>query len=135
MEKPFVDNAARDDRVAQVMVGSFHDEQAEPVPPVVPEAATAVGVRETLSLFLLNKIGLGGLYRPKGAGFPDPGISGEAAGGHTGFHPGSACPRHAGAHLDGGCGGGYAAFDYWGVDGMITNYPRRLRGVLEGRDL
>jgi len=133
--KPFVDMLARYDRVAQVMVGSFHDGQLNLFRQLCPEAATAAGVRETLSLFLLNKIGLGGLYRSKAQAFQIPEYQGRLRVVTPGFI------RAAHAHgmqvhiwtVD-------AEEDMrrlinWGVDGIITNYPGRLRGVFESGNL
>jgi glycerophosphoryl diester phosphodiesterase len=131
--KLFVDMLQRYDCVARVMVGSFHDRQLNLFRRLCPEVATAAGVRETLSLFLLNKVRLGGLYRPKAQAFQIPEYQGSLRVVTPGFI------RAAHAHgmqvhiwtVD-------AEEDMqrlieWGVDGLITNYPPRLLNVLEAR--
>jgi glycerophosphoryl diester phosphodiesterase len=74
---PFVDLLRKYDKVTQVMVGSFHQRQLRLFRQLCPEAHTAAGVGETLGLFLLNKIGLGALYRARAQAFQIPESSGR----------------------------------------------------------
>jgi glycerophosphoryl diester phosphodiesterase len=120
------------DKIPQVMVGSFHDRQLRLFRRMCPEAETAAGVRETLGLFLLNKIGLGALYRAKAQAFQIP----ECYGWLRVVTPGFIRAAHAHGmqvHV-------WTVDEEqdmrrlidWGVDGIITDYPGRLREVLDG---
>ncbi len=127
---PFVDLLQRYDRVGQVMVGSFHDRQLKLFRQLCPGAATAAGVRETLGLFMLHKLGLSALYRPRAQVFQIPECYGRL---HL-VTPGFIRAAHAHGmqvHV-------WTVDDEadmrrliaWGVDGLITDYPGRLRAVL-----
>jgi glycerophosphoryl diester phosphodiesterase len=129
---PFVALLRKYDKVAQVMVGSFHDRQLRLFRRLCPEAETAAGVHETLGLFLLNKIGLGALYRARAQAFQIPECYGRLRVVTPGFI------RAAHAH---GMQVHVWTVDEeqdmrrlidWGVDGIITNYPGQLREVLDG---
>lgn len=131
----FVDMLQRYDRVKQVMVASFHDRQLRLFRQLCPQAATAAGVREILGLFLLNKIGLGALYHPRAQAFQIPEFYGRMRVVSPAFI------RSAHAH---GMQVHIWTVDEvadihrlikWGVDGIITDYPGKLKAILESGDL
>jgi glycerophosphoryl diester phosphodiesterase len=128
---PFVDLLKRYGCVEKVMVGSFHDRQLNLFRSLCPNAATAAGVRETLGLFLLNKVGLQVLYKTRAQAFQIPEYQGRIR---------LVTPRFIrAAHVHGMQVHIWTVDDEadmrrlitWGVDGLITNYPSRLRKVLE----
>ena len=129
-----VDLLHRNDRVSQVMVGSFHDRQLKLFRKLCPDAATAAGVRETLGLFVLYKLGLSAFFRARAQAFQVP----ECYGRLRLVTPGFIRAAHAHGmqvHI-------WTVDDEadmrqlieWGVDGIITDYPGRLKAVLESID-
>lgn len=119
------------DRLENVLVASFHDAQLTYFRELCPGTATAAGMRETLSLFVLNSFFLGTAYQPKAEAFQLPEYHGRLHLVTERF------VRTAHAHnmqvhvwtvnevedmrrlLD------------WGVDGLITDYPERLVELVE----
>ncbi|MEA3439442.1 MAG: glycerophosphodiester phosphodiesterase [Chloroflexota bacterium] len=118
------------ERLDSVLVASFHDAQLERFRRLCPQTATAAGVSETRSLYILNRLCLGDIYQPKAEAFQPPEISNGRRVVTERF------VREAHAHnmevhvwtvneledmqrlLD------------WGVDGLITDYPDRLLSLL-----
>ena len=118
------------ERLDSVLVASFHDAQLERFRRLCPQTATAAGVSETRSLYILNRLGLGEIYQPGAEAFQPPEISNGRRVVTERF------VRGAHAHnmevhvwtvneledmqrlLD------------WGVDGLITDYPDRLLSLL-----
>ena len=128
---PLVELLRRYGRAEQVMVASFHDRQLDLFRRLCPEAPTAAGVRETLGLVVLNKLGLRKLFRPRGQAFQIPECYGRLRVVTPGFIR-AAHARGMQVHIwtvD-------AVEDMqrliqWGVDGIFTDYPPRLKAVLE----
>ncbi len=129
--QPFVDLLVRYGRVDKVMVGSFHDRQLNLFRSLCPIAATAAGVRETLALFLMNKVGLQVLYKARAQAFQIPEYQGRMRLVTPRFIRAAHAHRmqvHIWTVDD---EGDMRRLIAWGVDGLITNYPSRLRKVLE----
>jgi glycerophosphoryl diester phosphodiesterase len=128
---PFIELLRRYDRTGGVMVGSFHDRQLSLFRRLCPEAATAAGVRETLGLFLLHKLGLQALYRPKAQAFQIP----ECYGRLRVITPSFIRAAHAHdmqVHIwTVDMEADMRRLIAWGVDGIITDYPGRLLMVME----
>jgi glycerophosphoryl diester phosphodiesterase len=130
--EPFVKLLEMYEHVEKVMVGSFHDVQLRRFRQLCPGAATAAGVRETLMLYLLNKIGLARLYRTPARAFQVPEWQGRLHVVTPGFI--RAAHRHGmEVHVwtvdkveD------MQRLIGWGVDGIITDYPGRLVEVVRG---
>ncbi|MBN1148393.1 MAG: glycerophosphodiester phosphodiesterase [Anaerolineales bacterium] len=128
--EPFCRLLREYNRLEQVIVGSFHDDQLRRFRSLCPEVATAAGLAETRWFFLLNSLFLGRVYRARAEAFQIP----EYAGGlHlvTRRFVRGAHARNVQVHvwtvnetaemqrlLD------------WGVDGLITDYPDRLLALL-----
>ncbi|MFM8319499.1 MAG: glycerophosphodiester phosphodiesterase [Chloroflexota bacterium] len=121
-------------RQAAVRVGSFHNLQLQRFRSLLPEAPTAAGVSETRLFYLLSRLGLGGLYRPKFQAFQVPEWSGRL---HL-VTPGFIRQAHR-------CGVEVHIWTVnetadmrrllgWGVDGLISDYPDRLMAVLKETD-
>lgn len=114
----------------QVLVASFHDAQLNRFRELCPTVATAAGVRETLGMFLLSSLHLEAIYQPRAVAFQLPEYQGKlhvvterfirAAHRHNmQVHPWTVNEvQEMRRMLD------------WGVDGLITDYPDRLRRIL-----
>lgn len=119
-------------RLELVRVGSFHDRQLQRFRQLCPEVATAAGVMETRIFYFLNLAGLAGLYHPRAQAFQVPEFSGRL---HV-VTPGFIRAAHAQGievHV-------WTVDEIedmrrlieWGVDGLITDFPERLKQVLSG---
>ena len=128
---PFVDLLKRYDRAAQVMVGSFHDRQLRLFRQLCPQVATAAGVRETLGLLLLNKVGLQAAYRARAQAFQIPEYYGQLRVVTPGFIEAAHAKRMQVHIWTVDEAADMHRLIEWGVDGLITNYPTRLKMVLE----
>ena len=115
------------------MVGSFHDGQLDRFRTLCPQAATAAGVWETKLLLGLNAIRLEALYRPRAEAFQIPEYSGRL---HvvTPRFIRSAQKRRMEVHVwtVNETADMQRLLD-WGVEGIITDYPDRLMGLLGRR--
>jgi len=118
------------DRLDSVLVASFHDPQLRKFRELCPQVATAGGVSETRSFTILSALSLHGIYRPRAEAFQPPEYYGPlhvvterfVRGAHTHnmeVHPWTVNEIEDMRRLLG-----------WGVDGLITDYPDRLMGLL-----
>lgn len=117
-------------RLDQVLVASFHDDQLNRFRALCPAVATAAGMRETLGLLLLSWLHLDAIYQPKAVAFQLPEYQGKlhvvterfirSAHRHNmQVHPWTVNEvQDMRRMLD------------WGVDGLITDYPDRLMKLL-----
>ena len=132
---PFVELLQRYERTRSVMVGSFHDDQLRRFRALCPEAATAAGVAETRLLYGLNLARLGVFYRPTADAFQIP----EHAGRLHVVTPRFVRAAHA-KNVEVHVWTVNETEDMqrllmWGVDGIITDYPDRLRQVLKDKGM
>jgi glycerophosphoryl diester phosphodiesterase len=127
----FIDLLKRYNRTQDVLVASFHDHQLRNFRELCPQIATAAGVEETRLLFGLNLLGLGATYQPLANAFQVPEYSGWL---HV-ITPRFVRAAHAHnmeVHV-------WTVNDpvdmlqllNWGVDGLITDYPSRMLGLIE----
>ena len=114
----------------QVVVGSFHDPQLHRFRLLCPEVDTAAGVSETRKFFFLSQARFSSLYRSPAKAFMIPEYVGRL---HV------VTPyfiRHA--HAQGLQVHVWTVNEVedmrrlivWGVDGIITDYPSRLKALL-----
>ena len=126
----FVDILTAYKREDTVLVASFHDQQLDYFRNLSPDFATAAGVRETLSLFILTKLRLDAAYQPVAQAFQLPEYERglhlitesfiRAAHEHNmQVHPWTVNEPDDMERLL-----------RWGVDGLITDYPDRLLELL-----
>jgi glycerophosphoryl diester phosphodiesterase len=117
-------------RVDDVLVGSFHDDQLYRFRRLCPQIATAAGVRETVILFILNRLRLGSLYRPRANAFQVPEYNGRlhvvtpsfirvAHAHNMDVHVWTVNDRADMKRLLG-----------WGVDGLFTDYPDQMMELI-----
>lgn len=120
----------RYNRAENICVGSFHDKQLKDFRKKCPEIATAAGVSETRLFYLLYRLHLSKLYKPKAEAFQIP----EYAENHHLITRGFIQAAHAHAiqlHV-------WTVNEIkdmkrlmdWGVDGLITDYPDILLRLL-----
>lgn len=128
--EPFVRLIRAHGMADRVCVGSFDDETMARFRAACPEVTTAATRSEVRRLFVLQRLGLGRFYRGHGRAFQIPEYSDRHQLVTAGFI--------AAAHRQG------AAVHVWtvndtadmqrlidlGVDGIITDYPARLLGLL-----
>lgn len=128
--KPFCALIEKYGKWEQVSVGSFHDATLAEFRYQMPEVATAAGPNEVRLFYLLNRLFLDGAFQPRADSFQIPEMVGQRRLITPRFI------RQAHAHnievhvwtvdevedmrrlLD------------WGVDGIMTDYPNRLLGLL-----
>jgi len=126
-------NAYGYDRSGLAMVGSFHDAQIRRFRRLCPTVPTAAGVSETRLFFLLARIGLERLYRPRFQAFQVPEYNGRI---HL-VTPGFIAAAHAqGVEVHVWTVDEPADMRRlldWGVDGLISDYPDKLMEVIHGR--
>ena len=118
-------------RLEQMVVGSFHESQLRLFRQLCPSTPTAAGVAETRTFFLLSRVFLDRFYHPQVQVFQIPEYSGKLR---------IVTPRfiHA-AHAQGipvhiwtvDERADMLRLIEWGVDGIITDYPDILAGILE----
>jgi len=117
-------------RLEQVVVGSFHDPQLCRFRLLCPGVDTAAGVSETRRFYLLNLFRLSRFYRSPAKAFMIPEYSGRLR---------LVTPRFIrSAHAQGLRVDVWTVNEVkdmrrlidWGVDGIITDYPRRLLVLL-----
>jgi len=117
-------------RLESVLVASFHDSQLKYFRRLCPQVATAAGVQETRSLYLLNTLKLGSIYQARAIAFQPPEYQGRlhivtqrfvrAAHVHNmQVHPWTVNDVDDMRRLLN-----------WRVDGLITDYPDRLMDLL-----
>jgi glycerophosphoryl diester phosphodiesterase len=119
-------------KLEQVVVGSFHDPQLRRFRRLCPQVDTIAGVAETRAFFLLSRTGLSRLYRSPTKVFMIPEYIGRL---HL-ITPGFIRD----AHVQGIYIHVWTVNDEedmrrlidWGVDGIITDYPGRLMALLGG---
>lgn len=118
-------------KVKQTLVASFHDRQLRRFRQLCPQAATAAGVGETRSFYILNRLRLDFLYRPQATTFQIPEIEGN----NRIITPRFIQRAHArGMHVHVWTVNEIEDMKRliaWGVDGLITDYPDRLLALLE----
>jgi glycerophosphoryl diester phosphodiesterase len=121
-------------KLDQVVVGSFHDDQLRRFRALAPQAATAAGVAETRQFFWLNLFYLSLVYRRRATAFQIPEYAGRL---HV------VTPRFVkGAHAHGLQVHVWTVNEVsdmqrliaWEVDGIISDYPDRLMTLL-GRQI
>jgi len=117
-------------KLDQVMVGSFYDDQLYRFRKLCPEAATAAGVAETRLFVYLHWLFLGAIFQPRAQAFQIPEYGGRL---HlvTERFVRAAHVHNMEVHV--------WTVDQttdmqrllsWGVDGIFTDYPDRLMKVL-----
>jgi len=120
------------DRLEQVVVGTFHDAQLCRFRLLCPEVDTAAGVSETRRFALLNLVGLSRLFRSPAKVFMIPEFAGRLR---------LVTPRFIhNAHALGLSVHIWTVNEVddmrrlidWEVDGIITDYPSRLLELLRG---
>lgn len=75
--KPFADLIRKHNRVDSVLVGSFYPDVLDAFRREIPEVVTAASERETRRFYLLSKLYLERLDRPRGRAFQVPEYSGS----------------------------------------------------------
>ena len=120
----------RFDRLERTTVGSFHDHQLRLFRRLCPQTPTAAGVAETRAFFVLSRLFLDLLYRPRAKAFQIPEYAGslhvvtrrfiQAA--HAQGKPVHVWTVNQQADM--------LRLIEWGVDGIITDYPDILAAVL-----
>ena len=119
------------EKLRQVMVGSFHDDQLYRFRKNCPQVATAAGVGETRQFFALTKVGLTKLFRPPFQAFQIPEY---VSGTHLVTERFVRAAHRINTQVHVWTVDGLADMQRlltWGVDGIITDYPDRLVSLLE----
>jgi len=117
-------------KLDQVIVGSFHDDQLSLFRRLCPQVRTAAGATETRNFFVFCKLRLDRFYNPNAFAFQIPETVGRLRIVTPHFI------RRAHAHnLQVHIWTVNETADMlrlieWGVDGLITDYPDRLKAVL-----
>ena len=129
--EPFCQMLTDYNKLDQVMVGSFHDEQLRRFREYCPQVATAAGVSETRLFYLLNRAFLGAVFHPRAAAFQVPEYN-EGIHLVTPSFVEGAQAHNMQVHVwtvnetaD------MERLISWGADGIITDYPDRLMALLK----
>jgi glycerophosphoryl diester phosphodiesterase len=118
-------------KLDQVVVGSFHDPQLQRFRQLCPRVDTAAGVSETRRFYFLSRSRLSSLFRSPARAFMIPEYAGRLR---------VVTPRFIrSAHARGMQVHVWTVNEVedmrrlieWGVDGIITDYPSRLLGLLQ----